>query len=233
MPPNFPDLTPPSDNEEYFASTCAELESLLAEASIPDFDQAYQPGISTPSGSMLLTPSSSTLTEGADDLLQLGSPSIYPDPQAHEVFQYATVESLQWSLAKSPQPGFAQFSWDSPYSNMPGGVWSALPESQLEYQPRQMPVVDYGSIYEEPTVMSPPREQNLPSELLRDARNVKVNMPYAQYIRLALLSVESHSMSLAQIYQWFRDNTDKASDVSKGWQNSIRHNLSMNKVRVA
>jgi hypothetical protein len=40
-----------------------------------------------------------------------------------------------------------------------------------------------------------------------------------------------HSMTLQEIYQWFRDNTNKARKSFKGWQNSIRHNLSMNKVR--
>jgi len=37
-------------------------------------------------------------------------------------------------------------------------------------------------------------------------------------------------MVLKDIYQWFIDNTDKAALDQKGWQNSIRHNLSMNKV---
>ncbi|KAI0521484.1 hypothetical protein F5B22DRAFT_661850 [Xylaria bambusicola] len=230
MPPNFPQLTPPSDNEEYYASTCIEFEPLLAEASISEFDQAYQSGISTPNGNMLLTPSPSTLGNvEAEDLLQLGSPSIYPDPQAHEVYAYATVESMQWSFTGSPQPSFTQFAWDSPYSNIPGPSFGVLPDSQFEHQPRHVPGMDYGSIYQEAPVMSSPEDQTLFAEFLEDERNVKTNMPYAQYIRLALLSVKPHSMSLAQIYQWFRDNTDKASDISKGWQNSIRHNLSMNK----
>jgi len=34
---------------------------------------------------------------------------------------------------------------------------------------------------------------------------------------------------LKEIYEWFEKNTDKAKiNSSKGWQNSIRHNLSMN-----
>lgn len=63
-------------------------------------------------------------------------------------------------------------------------------------------------------------------------RITKPNIPYAQYIWMALMSVITHSMTLPQIYQWFRDNTDKASSESKGWQNSIRHNLSMNAVSI-
>ncbi|KAK4206421.1 hypothetical protein QBC37DRAFT_270307, partial [Rhypophila decipiens] len=32
-------------------------------------------------------------------------------------------------------------------------------------------------------------------------------------------------MTLQDIYQWFRENTSKAKSDGKGWQNSIRHNL--------
>lgn len=55
--------------------------------------------------------------------------------------------------------------------------------------------------------------------------------PYAQLIYRALKSVAGHAMVLKEIYEWFEKNTDKAKDpLSKGWQNSIRHNLSMNGV---
>lgn len=55
--------------------------------------------------------------------------------------------------------------------------------------------------------------------------------PYAQLIFKAFMSEPSHSMTLQQIYQWFRENTNKAANGEKGgWMNSIRHNLSMNKV---
>lgn len=56
--------------------------------------------------------------------------------------------------------------------------------------------------------------------------------PYAQLIYRALRSAPGHAMVLKDIYEWFENNTDKAKNASsKGWQNSIRHNLSMNGVR--
>ncbi|KAJ8105525.1 hypothetical protein OPT61_g10121 [Boeremia exigua] len=55
--------------------------------------------------------------------------------------------------------------------------------------------------------------------------------PYAQLIYRALLTAPQHTMVLRDIYDWFRTYTDKAShSETKGWQNSIRHNLSMNGV---
>ena len=57
------------------------------------------------------------------------------------------------------------------------------------------------------------------------------NEPYATLIYRALMSTPGHRMVLKEIYEWFERNTDKAKDPkSRGWQNSIRHNLSMNGV---
>jgi hypothetical protein len=55
--------------------------------------------------------------------------------------------------------------------------------------------------------------------------------PYAKLIYRALIDAKGHAMSLQDIYQWFIKNTMKAKAPTKGWQNSIRHNLSMNGVR--
>lgn len=60
----------------------------------------------------------------------------------------------------------------------------------------------------------------------------KADEPYAQLIYRAFMSRQNKSMTLQEIYQWFRENTDKGKSEGKGWQNSIRHNLSMNGVRV-
>lgn len=55
--------------------------------------------------------------------------------------------------------------------------------------------------------------------------------PYAQLIYRALLEAPGKTMILRDIYSWFKEHTDKAADKeTKGWQNSIRHNLSMNGV---
>ena len=55
--------------------------------------------------------------------------------------------------------------------------------------------------------------------------------PYAKLIYRALLSAPNHCMVLKDIYKWFEKYTTKTrNSKSKGWQNSIRHNLSMNGV---
>ena len=56
--------------------------------------------------------------------------------------------------------------------------------------------------------------------------------PYAKLIERALLEAKGNRLVVKDIYKWIEANTNKASDPSsKGWQNSVRHNLSMNGVR--
>ena len=58
--------------------------------------------------------------------------------------------------------------------------------------------------------------------------------PYAKLIYRALMDAPGHQMVLKDIYEWIAQNTDKARDPAfKGWQNSVRHNLSMNGVCLA
>ncbi|KAK8058238.1 hypothetical protein PG994_008686, partial [Apiospora phragmitis] len=58
------------------------------------------------------------------------------------------------------------------------------------------------------------------------------DVPYAKTIEKAFRTKASYSMTLQELYQWFRENTYRGRATNKGWQNSIRHNLSMNKVRI-
>ncbi|KAF1364232.1 hypothetical protein EJ07DRAFT_99571 [Lizonia empirigonia] len=67
------------------------------------------------------------------------------------------------------------------------------------------------------------------SNMHEDDNPIDKEQPYAQLIYRALLDAPNHTMILRDIYDWFRRYTDKAAQSeTKGWQNSIRHNLSMN-----
>ncbi|RVD87063.1 uncharacterized protein DFL_005310 [Arthrobotrys flagrans] len=84
-----------------------------------------------------------------------------------------------------------------------------------------------GSVYETGT-----REISLMTQSYHpaDQSYSEENMPsYAEMIYMALMSAPNHQMHLQDIYQWFRDTYPKfRHDQTKGWMNSIRHNLSMN-----
>jgi hypothetical protein len=67
---------------------------------------------------------------------------------------------------------------------------------------------------------------------IEEADGPSTGKPYAQLIQECLLQAPGHRMMLRDIYDWFEANTTKPLESGgTGWQNSIRHNLSMNKVR--
>jgi hypothetical protein len=67
-----------------------------------------------------------------------------------------------------------------------------------------------------------------------DTKERPGNPPYSILIYQALITAEGNKLSLQGIYRWFEKHTDKGRDSNhKGWQNSIRHNLSMNAVSYA
>lgn len=52
---------------------------------------------------------------------------------------------------------------------------------------------------------------------------------YATLIAMAILQANDRCLPLAQIYQWISDHFPFYSLAQSGWQNSVRHNLSVNK----
>lgn len=106
---------------------------------------------------------------------------------------------------------------------------------QLESEFEEYPL---RSIPEDPTAYSTPydsdRSRSSTPASPRDEEPIDGDQPYAQLIYKALLQAPNNTMILRDIYDWFRRNTGKAADKdTKGWQNSIRHNLSMNGVRIS
>lgn len=57
---------------------------------------------------------------------------------------------------------------------------------------------------------------------------------YAELLRQALMEKkDDHTMLLKDLYEWVRTHSSKAQESgNKGWQNSVRHNLSMNAVGI-
>ncbi|KAK3705897.1 hypothetical protein LTR37_013050 [Vermiconidia calcicola] len=52
---------------------------------------------------------------------------------------------------------------------------------------------------------------------------------YAQLLYRCLMEAPEHTLTLKELYEWIAQHSQKAKDPkSRGWQNSVRHNLSMN-----
>lgn len=61
------------------------------------------------------------------------------------------------------------------------------------------------------------------------AKDLKPPHSYAQLIGMAILSTSDQQMTLSNIYKWIMANYAFYRFNTGGWQNSIRHNLSLNK----
>lgn len=73
-------------------------------------------------------------------------------------------------------------------------------------------------------------QNNLDQDLSReDARDIKPPYSYATMITQAILLNPDGVMSLAEIYAWILSHYAYYKYLKTGWQNSIRHNLSLNK----
>ena len=79
---------------------------------------------------------------------------------------------------------------------------------------------------------SPATSSSTSSRRLRAApKSSKHADPYKSQLERCLRS-KNNEATLKEIYEWFELHTDRATADTKGWQNSIRHNLSMNEVRL-
>lgn len=73
-------------------------------------------------------------------------------------------------------------------------------------------------------------QNNLDQDLSKEeAKDIKPPYSYATMITQAILSNPDGVMSLSDIYTWISDHYAYYKYSKTGWQNSIRHNLSLNK----
>lgn len=147
--------------------------------------------------------------------------SIYPAPppnpmQAMGSFHYME-DKENAHLAQRPVSQGLQIM-DETYQTKSGGKRQLLEAAPIkEQRPAKKPKLDEGAI---------PAHDAFPS--IEDDGE-KPAISYANLIGMAILRSPQRKLTLSQIYKWISETFRWYNLEDAGWQNSIRHNLSLNK----
>ncbi|KAK6833873.1 hypothetical protein PG987_008567 [Apiospora arundinis] len=154
---------------------------------------------------------------------------------AEDSFPTQPMETCAYSASNSPLPG--DYGKNDPTSTMsqeapgmtPDHADSVMtPDSPLpkhEYN-CSYPYEEDGGGGDMPNLHHPDQD-----EAMDDDELAKGDESYAKLMERAFKSRPNLAMTLQELYQWFRENTERGRSETKGWQNSVRHNLSFRKTR--
>jgi forkhead-containing protein len=168
----------------------------------------------------------------------MGSPNSFTyltGPQIPMNVDYPTGSPTMSELTQAEMDHGRQFS--PIVQGIPGvPPWlnrhSPYPEFPRQGTPSQYHVSSPGSPYDDEHVQQPLTDSESPMMI----RGASDDLPYAQWLYECLKEAPGHQMILRDIYAWGVENIPKVREAlesdsqAKGWQNSIRHNLSMNQV---
>ncbi|KAI1331178.1 hypothetical protein F5Y16DRAFT_294702 [Xylariaceae sp. FL0255] len=156
-------------------------------------------------------------TQGTDSVVKMPMSHPFPRPGGPKGMQMNhDKENAHYPIYPAPQ--ISNGYTDTFYSNHPNNprLLDAAPIAESRPAKR----VKTGSI-------SAPAPAAAFGEIIDDGQ--KPNHSYAQLIGMAILRSSHKRLTLSQIYKWISDHYKFYGEKDAGWQNSIRHNLSLNK----
>ncbi|KAK1072670.1 hypothetical protein LTR12_009459 [Friedmanniomyces endolithicus] len=171
------------------------------------------------------------------------NPALYPFIPLEPQFGGWTATS-EPSLSYPPAiPEHEQWS-APPASMMPNGLpASAHMHPSQFYYPQEphftsagpSPMLSQGSPHDSDFMDVGWDQPDVPQPWLDSSGSDEINdidaieVCYAQLLWRCLKEAPEHTMTLKELYDWVREHSQKAKDPkNRGWQNSVRHNLSMN-----
>lgn len=136
--------------------------------------------------------------------------SINPEESSPN-FSQAANELLNDNFADFPEPSYGH------QSSLKRTLMEAAPLKERSAKKQKL---------EDPSAMPLPDPEDMPP--IEDDGS-KPPYSYATLIGMSILRAPNRRLTLAQIYKWISDTFSYYKHSDPGWQNSIRHNLSLNK----
>jgi forkhead protein FKH len=173
-------------------------------------------------------------------------PDIHPDIQKHLLGEEDEESESGAKDEKQPPPGPGRRRGraSSNYQNSSQAQQRAVNASQLSTLPGSpvdgLPGTPVAKIKESAPPRSKPSPTYSPAGIVMDgaddidysadsSKDIKPPHSYASMIGQAILADEEENATLARIYDFIRENYAYFRHNGGGWQNSIRHNLSLSK----
>jgi forkhead transcription factor HCM1 len=170
------------------------------------------------------------------------SPAMFPTDSpikrnsSHSLHRRAPSLPLQAAFstfpsAPSPYPTQHQFS-----SSFPNDGFADFPDPSCQVRPLKRTLMEAAPLKDRPSSKKQKREDSATFTLPEPHEmppivddGSKPPYSYATLIGMAILRAPDRKLTLASIYKWISDTFAFYRSGDAGWQNSIRHNLSLNK----
>lgn len=150
-------------------------------------------------------------------ILPDSTPSIHPQMLSTCLSRYkANMRGSKRRLSSYSQQNFSVLRPQTPNNYGQVKSFQLFDKAQLAHSPS--------------SVSASSLQNNLDQDLSKEeSKDIKPPYSYATMITQAILSNEDGVMSLSEIYDWIASHYAYYKYSKTGWQNSIRHNLSLNK----
>ncbi|KAI1268364.1 hypothetical protein F5Y18DRAFT_423727 [Xylariaceae sp. FL1019] len=188
-----------------------------------------------PTGSMKLSSPSKAnrrprTSLGTSHNSQLNRPRMPPPPSNGQVTDSMQKGGPVWSVFKTHGSHDKE---NAQQSTQPTHCDASSSASTGQCQPKssgKRTLLEAAHIESDPRPEKKQKTKVIPyTEYDENGKEIKPRMSYAQMISRAILESPDKRLTLNQIYNWIDEHFTYFKNGEGGWQNSIRHNLSLNK----